>query len=226
MLHKYLKLPSMVQTSSAFYKMAANVLYGKSENLRIIWQRDLGIDMEQDVWENIVNNMGWPVRDIKSKFIHYKIIHRYKWTPVRLKRLGLIQSDECWKCKGSMGTFLHLMWECPLVSPFWDQVIKTIEEWLEQSLPNSPRFCLLGDKTVLTVGLTKGQFGLAGFLNAARIILRQYSTVMPCHKDWMELMTNTASYELMLAKDSVSRFSDMWGSLSTYIERICDKDND
>ena len=73
----------MVQSSSVFYKMAANALYGESENLRIIWQKDLGIEMEQEVWENIVHNMGWPVRDIKTKFIHYKIIHEYYWTPLR-----------------------------------------------------------------------------------------------------------------------------------------------
>ena len=222
-LQNFLKLPKMVQSSSVFYKMAANALYGESENLRIIWQKDLGIEMEQEVWENIVHNMGWPVRDIKTKFIHYKIIHKYYWTPVRLKRLGLIQSNECWKCKSSMGTFLHLMWDCPLVSPFWARVIGTMEEWLEQPLPSSPRLFLLGDKTVLTAGLSKAQLGLAlaGSLNAAKVILRKWKiTSAPCYKDWIELMTSTASYELMLAKvgDSVSKFSAMWDSFLTYIK--------
>lgn len=49
----------------------------------------------------------------------------YYWIPVRLKRLGFIQSD---KGKGSVGTILCLIRECPLVSPFWDQVIKTMKE--------------------------------------------------------------------------------------------------
>lgn len=63
-----------------FYKMAANVLYSKSENLRIVWQSYLGLELEQDVWDNIVHNMGWAVRDIKTRFIYYKIIHKYNWT--------------------------------------------------------------------------------------------------------------------------------------------------
>lgn len=167
--------------------------------------------------------MGWAVRDIKTRFIHYKIIHKYYWTPVMLKRLGLINSDECWKCKNSMGTFLHLMWDCPLVSPFWAQVIRTMEEWLDQPLSSSPRLCLLGDRTELPSRLPKAQFGsaLVGFLTAAKIILRKWkSTSAPSHKDWIELMTSTASYELMLAKvrDSVSKFSAMWDSFLEYIK--------
>ena len=44
--------------------------------------------------------------------------------------------------------------------------------------------------TVLTNGLTKAQFGLAlaGFLNAAKVILRKWkSTSTPCYKDWIGL---------------------------------------
>ena len=152
--------------------MAANALCGKSEYLRILWQKDLGIEMEQGIILCIV-------------------------TPVRLKRLGLIQSNECWKCKHSMGTFLYLMWDCSLFSPFWAQVIGTMEEWLEQPLPSSARLCLLGYQTVLTNWHTKAQFGLAlaGFLNAAKVILRKWkSTSTPCCKDWFALMTSTASY--------------------------------
>lgn len=51
-----------------------------------------------------MNNMSWPVRDIKSKCIHYKKIIDTSG-PYRLRRLGLI--DEWWKYKGSLGTPLH-----------------------------------------------------------------------------------------------------------------------
>lgn len=93
------KFTNIVQSSSVFYRMAANALYGKSENLSKVWQRDPGVQLEHEVWENTVHNMGRPFRVIKSK-----IIHRYYWTPVRLKRRGLIQSNECWKCKSGWVT--------------------------------------------------------------------------------------------------------------------------
>ena len=41
-------------------------VYGKSENLRIMWQRDLDNELEQEFWDNNnIHNVGWPVRDIK-----------------------------------------------------------------------------------------------------------------------------------------------------------------
>ena len=46
-LQRFLKLPKMMHSSFIFYKMSANTLYGKSENLRIVWQKDLGIEMGQ-----------------------------------------------------------------------------------------------------------------------------------------------------------------------------------
>lgn len=93
-------------------------------------------------------------------------------------------------------------------------MIGTMENWMEQPLTSSPRLFLLGVKTVLTAGLSKAQLGLvlAGSLNAAKVILRKWIiTSAPCYKDWIELMTSTASYEIMLAKvgDSLSTFSAM-----------------
>lgn len=30
-----------------------------------MWRRDLGIEIDQKVWETIIHDVGWPVRDIK-----------------------------------------------------------------------------------------------------------------------------------------------------------------
>ena len=46
---KFLKLSDIVKSSSIFYTMAANALYGKSESLRTVRQRDLDTELEQEV---------------------------------------------------------------------------------------------------------------------------------------------------------------------------------
>lgn len=69
-----------------------------------MWQRDLGIEIDQKVWETIIHDVGWPVRDIK-------IINILLDSTQTFKKLGLTQSNECWKCKSSVGTCLHLTWE-------------------------------------------------------------------------------------------------------------------
>ena len=104
----------------------ANTLYGNCKNLRKIWERDFNTNIEEDIWESIVAGAGWSVRDAIGKFTHYKIIHRYYYTPVKLQRMGLMENNHCWKCQKEPGTFLHLLWDCPFVSPLWKQVVKCI----------------------------------------------------------------------------------------------------
>uniref|UniRef100_A0A8C9XF99 Reverse transcriptase zinc-binding domain-containing protein n=1 Tax=Sander lucioperca TaxID=283035 RepID=A0A8C9XF99_SANLU len=87
----------------------------------------------------------------------------------------LLEDKRCWKCKGENGTFLHAFWECPVVLPFWKEVLRKLGDWLER-LPESPLFCLLGDSTLLPQGVNKGQHALltAGLITAARLILRNW----------------------------------------------------
>lgn len=98
-------------------------------------------------------------------------------------------------------------------------------EWLGQLRsgwisPCQARHVFAFLKTNLFYQLDLQRLARAGFLNAARIILRNWkNTNTPCYKDWIELMMVTASYELMLAKlkDSVSKFTEMWGSFLRFI---------
>lgn len=55
--------------------------------------------------------------------------------------------------------------------------------------------------------------------NAAEPLSLEIHYWASCYKDWIELWTNTASYELMLAKvrDTVSKCSAMSDSFLTYI---------
>ena len=172
--------------------------------------------------EKIIADTEWSVRDARGKLTHYKIIHRYYYTPVRLHKMGLIQNNLCWKCKAQAGTFLHSMWECSLVSPFWKEVIEKLGEWLGKALPESPQLCLMGDRSRLTPGISRAEFGLAltGFITAARIILRHWkSQIRPEFTEWVKLMTDNASYELMIARlnDNKGKFYQVWGQFLNHI---------
>ena len=169
----YFREPEPVRTASAFYKIMADSMYGHCDSLRQIWERDLNSNIEGKAWEKVVFNAGWPVRDSISKFTHYKVIHRYYYTPVKLHRMGLMKDNICWKCMKATGSYLHLLWDCPLVFPFWRQIIKTIGEWLTTALPESPQLCLLGDRSLLPPEVSKAEsaLALAGFITAVRIVL-------------------------------------------------------
>ena len=143
-----------------FYKIMADSLYDHSNHLRLIWERDLNSNIEEVAWEKVVSNAGRPVRDAISKFTHYKVIHRRYYTPVKLRKMGLMKDNLCWKCMNVTGSYLHLLWDCPLVFPFWKQIIKTIADWLATPLPESPQLCLLGDRSLLPPEISKAESAL------------------------------------------------------------------
>ena len=93
MIRLFFELHSSAHSASVLYNMVVDAQCGKYNNLRLIWQRDLNCDTEEDEWENIMANTGWSIRDVRGKFTHYKIIHRYYYMPVRLHKMGLIQNN-------------------------------------------------------------------------------------------------------------------------------------
>ena len=69
-------------------------------------------------------------------------------------------------------------------------------------MPISPRLCLLGDNTE-TPTLTRSSYSvvMVGIASAARMILRHWkSPVNPTMQEWKLLMSDTASYEVMLPR--------------------------
>lgn len=143
----YFKLPQSYQSSSMFYKMTVRVLYGNFESLRLIWQRNLKVDTDRDWWLKIISRVGWFIREAQGKFTHYKILDRYYFTATCLHKMGLLENSLCWKCKRHERTFLHAMWACPLVLPFWQEIIRTILGWLSTPVAESIQLCLLGDRS-------------------------------------------------------------------------------
>ena len=197
----YLRYPCN-HKASLFYKNSVCLTSSSCENLRIIWQRDLECDIDQDTWEHILADNGKYIKEIRCKFIQYKILHRFYWTPCRLFRMGLMNNDIFWKCKKETGTFLHLIWDCGMVKPFWCKILKFLETWTTINLPICPHLCLLGDKTVIPQ-LTKDAHTvlIVGITSAARIILRHWkSPENPTFQEWKVLMTETVSYEVMLTR--------------------------
>lgn len=142
----YMHMPLERCTASQFYKLTNLAVSGGSINVKLLWQRDLGTNLTQDKWLDILAGCGKYVREARGKFTQYKILHRKYHTPVRLHRMKLLKDNEFWKCKTRVVTFLHCMWECTLVAQFWVEVVDFLSGWSGLTIPLSPFMCLLGDR--------------------------------------------------------------------------------
>lgn len=218
----YFKLPRKCQSASMLYKMSSRATLDKNESLRLIWQKDLNDDIDQDLWLKIVSTMGWFTREVRGKLTHYKILHRFYYIPLRLFKMGVLENNLCWKCGNHEGTFIHVIWSCPVIQPFWRQIIRTIEKWLGTTVPESARLCLLGDRSCLP-NVSKGAFALAltGFILAAKVILRHWKNPNgPAYEEWVKSMTDLASYELLVAKlqNRKEEHLKTWDVFLTYLK--------
>lgn len=214
----YIRMPRDRHTASQFYKLVNYNLSGESANIKLLWQRDLKLEYTNEKWLDILSESGKYVKEARSKFIQYKVLHRYYHTPTRLHRMKLMPDNLCWKCKTEVGTYLHCLWECSLVTPFWTKVLGVLSAWSGSEVPQTPELCLLGDRSQMP-NVTKGAFSviMVGLVTASRIILRHWkTTVCPELNDWIKSMADTASYESMLNNLKGDRDTDwdsFWNSL-------------
>lgn len=214
----YMNMPLERCTASQFYKSTNLLVSEECTNVKLLWQRDLETNIAQEKWLEMLAGSGKYVKEARGKFTQYKIIHRYYHTPVRLHRMKLLNDNKCWKCKTGLGTFLHCIWECTLVAPFWVEVVDFLSEWCGSAVPLTPVMCLIGDRYQLP-NIPKGTFSviMVGLITASRVILRHWKTaVSPNMREWLGAMVETASYEAMLSRlkgkeeDGMSSWELFW----------------
>uniref|UniRef100_A0A3B4A4Q2 Protein kinase domain-containing protein n=1 Tax=Periophthalmus magnuspinnatus TaxID=409849 RepID=A0A3B4A4Q2_9GOBI len=84
------------------------------------------------------------------QMIHYKIIHRAYLYPRRLHQMKIKDNPYCDFCAGkTIGTFLHMVWECPEVKHFWENVSRTLSKIIGVTIPCTQRLILLNDSSKL-----------------------------------------------------------------------------
>lgn len=75
-----------------------------------------GLDPDFE-WEQVWSNVREASRNPNHQQIHFNYVHRTYLTPRTLHAMKLINNPSCSLCNlNSPGTFIHMMWECPLSS--------------------------------------------------------------------------------------------------------------
>ena len=156
--------------------------------------------------------------------IHYKFVHRFYFTPRRLYQMKLKSNPFCDFCSGNtVGTFFHLVWQCPEVNRLWENISSILSVVVERTIPCSPSLLLLHDISSLKLTTNNSRLLFAGLTAAKRMIACRWK---PPHvtsiKEWLSSYKDIAQLELTTARLHSAKTQNIssWSNLVKKIESL------
>ena len=120
-------------------------------------------------------------------------------TPHKLYNMNLKADPNFSLCHtGSIGTYFHMVWECPGVAYFWEVVRNSMSNLLSCDIPLSPLVLILDDVSQLKCRKMQKRVFLAG-LTAAKKMVR-WKPPHLSHRQWVLTFIDVAYLELSTAR--------------------------
>ena len=135
------------------------------------WERDMGLPISEAQWNAALRNSTTISKCVRYKMIQLKLIHRAYMTPVIMSKIDPSVSNMCWHGCGSMGTLMHMLWNCPAVKQFWQDIVNDLTSVLNTGITLCPIVCLFGTEIDGTLTRNIQHIFSLAFLLAKRTIL-------------------------------------------------------
>lgn len=141
-----------------------------------------------------------------------KMYHSWYMTPYRMSKIFKDSMNKCWRLCNQIVNLYHVFWNCPHITPFWENVASLISEITGQYKTLTPELALLN------IGLDSYQSivrtVIAHVLFAARTALasKWKSPVLPTRREITTRVNIQYQYEKILAfkKFKAPQFMKVW----------------
>lgn len=107
------------------------------------WVRQCNIDPSTDVWSRIWSSSLLRSRSTYVRMQHFKVLTKWYFTPVRIRRIDPTLSPVCWKGYSQSSDYWHCWWECRQMQIFWKAVVYHISKISSHDIPLTPEVILL-----------------------------------------------------------------------------------
>ncbi len=136
------------------------------------------------------------------QLIHFKLIHKAYATPYVLHRTKHLPTPLCTLCNSNtVGTYMHMFFDCPIISTFRDTVFLMVSELCDRFIPKHPNICLLNDDSELNLNVYQRRI-LHTALTAAKKVIKKmwYEPTFPADKMCPIELKNIALLECSTAR--------------------------
>lgn len=143
--------------------------------LDAIWRADFP-DLEPDFdWDVVWANVRQSSRCPDHQQIHLNFIHRIYVTPRKLHIMKVKADPKCTLCPvGAIGTFYHMVWECPGVVRFWELVADKLSAMLQVTVPLAPSVLILNELSQLSLQKFQERVFLSGLTAAKKMVATRW----------------------------------------------------
>ena len=189
-----------------------------------VWRNDipdLGPDWN---WDTVWSNVRLSSRNPDHQQIHLNFVHRTYLTPRRLCAMKILNNPNCTFCaSNSIGTFFHMVWECPSVLRFWNMVADKLATLLQVNITPSPSLFILNDVSQLQLNGTRTRVFLAGLTAAKKMVATRWK---PPHtltfRHWALTFLDIVYLEMSIARlhGAKEENINIWSNIADEIRTI------
>lgn len=164
------------------------------------WKRELGVEITDDIWEDIWNNARITICN-RSRALQLKILHWTHLSPSHFSKFKAGASCLWPECKINTGSLTHCLWSSLRLQKYWESVLCEMQKILKDEIDFDSVFLLYGlpNKRIQNKHLRK-QFNVQTFCARKKRLL-QLITHKPPNYFWVAQDNNgthcTRLYELL-----------------------------
>lgn len=216
--------PDSKRVVSVLYALLHTQKQASLESLRNKWQEDLGEQIPDEHWEEIIDRICSTSICLKHSVIQFKIVHRLHWSKTRLCKVKADLDPVCDRCRREPATLIHMFWSCATLRNFWESIFNTLSRVCGTSLEPCPFIALFG-VALREANLTRPQTNMIAFctLLARRMILQKWKDASPpVYGHWIREVTYYIQLEKIryTIKGSIRKFSVAWQPFLNFLKNV------
>ncbi len=147
----------------------------------------------------------------KFREMQFYIVHQAYVSPYRYSKFNKQVSPNCMKCKNSLGTLFHCLWECKNVEKNWILICEALSDVCKVTVKASPIMCLLG---ILPPPLQEHKDIIHPLFKLARkaIMNKWVGDSLPLYREWLFMIKYLISLEKLRfhLMGKLMSFNRMW----------------
>lgn len=135
------------------------------------WESDLGQSYTVDKWEKACKSTYKATCCSTLWELAVKLTNRWYLTPDKTANYTRNLDNSCWKQCGQKGDILHIFWNCPKLTNYWNSLFRLLSDITQITIPMRPSLALLSldiDQYPIPIRNVMIHFLLSARLNVTR----------------------------------------------------------